>query len=411
MKQLLHVVALTILCSAHVFSADTNAFKDVEKSFPKDASFFPIGIWLQSPANAGKYKDMGVNFYYGLWDGPNANQIADLKKHGMYVICKFNDYAEQHLIDSETVVGWMHRDEPDLAHVYPRNKIIANPGIIKDKWPDVYKELDLDNKKYDGWGMGAHPINDIQADYKRYKKLDPKRPVFLQLSKAVALDGKSMGRGSRNGKVWEYPLYIEGSDIVSFDIYPVAYGDPDKLWQVAKGVDQLKKWGTGDRPLLVAIEAGFGEEEFANEQQQRAQIWMAINHGADGIFWFVHRWQNKKLVSEAMPLTNAKVGAAVKSLNKELKTMAAVISSEEKNGIATATGAELDLGGRQHSGATYVFAVERGNEKGTATITVEGMRDGTVYVINEDRKLEMKDGVFTDEFGAFDVNLYKIIEK
>ena len=407
MKHLLHIVALTLVIQFQAFSADKNAFAELKKSFPGDASFFPIGVWLQNTKNAGTYKAMGVNYYYGLWAGPTEAQISDLKQHGMYVICQLNDYAEKQLIDEPTVIGWMHRDEPDLAHVYPRNKIRADKSIIKDKWPEVYKKLDLDNKQYEGWGMGAHPINDIQADYKRYKKIDPKRPVFLQLSKAVALEGKTQGRGSRSGETWEYPLYIEGSDAVSFDIYPVAYGNPDKLWQVAKGVDQLRQWGTNERPLMVAIEAGFGETSYANQDQQRAQIWMAINHGARGIFWFCHRWQNKKLTSEAMPLTDPKVGKAVTAINKELHSLAAVINSEQKD-VVTTSGAEIDVSARVHDGATYIFAVERANKSGKARFVVKGVVDGKVEVIGEGRTIEVKDGKFEDEFGAFDTNLYRI---
>lgn len=414
--RLLHAIALALLLIAPMRAAESgNPFAQLEHSFPGEADFFPIGVWLQNPGNAGRYRELGVNFYYGLWQGPTAEQIATLKKHDMYVICQMNDYAHVNLLDEEIVVGWMHRDEPDLAHVYPRDKIRADKTIIKDKWPEVYKELDLDNKEYNGWGMGAHPINDIQADYKKYKAIDKKRPVFLQLSKAVALEGKLTGRGDRSGKVWEYPLYIEGSDVVTFDIYPVAYGMADKLYRVADGIDQLQEWGSGDRPLMAAIEAGFGDEAMANQQQQRAQVWMAINHGANGIFWFVHRWVTRdgkrRMASEKMPLDNAEIGQAVKAINGELHQLAAVINSPEKNDLASATGAELDLGARQHDGATYVFAVERGNAAGEAVISVKGIESGTVDVINEDRSLEFKDGSFSDRFDAFGTHLYKITAK
>ena len=409
MKTICHLLILLAL-QIPLSATEQNAWSGLEKSFPTDPDFFPIGVWLQNTKHAASYKEMGVNFYYAVWNGPTVEQIADLKQHDMKLIAKFNDYAQEHLIDEELVVGWMHRDEPDLAHVYPRDKLKADGGkqLIKTHWPEIYEKLDLDNNEYDGWGMGAHPINDIQADYKRYKELDPKRPVFLQLSKAVALQGKSMGRGDRNGQVWEYPLYIEGADAVSFDIYPVAYGNPDKLYQVADGVDQLRQWGTAQRPLMVAIEAGFGEKSYANMDQQRAQVWMAINHGARGIFWFCHRWQDKKLTSDAMPITDPKVGAAVKAINSELHSLAAVINSAEQKDLVSVGGAEIDLGVRDYDGATYIFAVERGNKSGKARFVVKGLVDGTVEVMGEDRELVVKDGVFEDEFSAFDTNIYKI---
>ncbi len=400
---------LTIASSMHGSEGPT-VFSEFEHTFPKDENFFPIGVWTQSPANAAKYKAMGVNFYYGLWAGPTAEQIAGLKKHDMYVICQLNEYAQKSLLDEKIVVGWMHRDEPDLAHVYPRKLLKGPKGkqIIKEKWPEIYKELDLDNNEYNGWGMGAHPINDIQADYKRYKKIDTKRPVYLQLSKGVALNGKLAGRGDRSGKTWEYPEYIKGSDCVTYDIYPVAYGYHDKLYLTGDGVSALKKWGSDKRPLMVAIEAGFGEDRLANQAEQRAQIWMSINHGAKGIFWFVHRWKNKKLLSEKMPLDDPQIGKQVKAINEELHSLAAVINSKERNDLVSAAGANLDLGARKHGGATYVFAVERAGKAGSATISIKGLTSGTAEVINESRTVPVKDGKIVDDFAAWGTHLYKI---
>ena len=48
-----------------------------------DAGFFPIAVWLQDPAHAAKYKDLGINVYVGLWRGPTEKQLAVLKKHGL----------------------------------------------------------------------------------------------------------------------------------------------------------------------------------------------------------------------------------------------------------------------------------------------------------------------------------------
>ena len=76
--------------------------------------FFPIAVWLQDPRNAAKYQAIGINLYVALWKGPTAEQIAELKRHGMPVICEQNDYALKHL-DEKTIVGWMHGDEPDNA--------------------------------------------------------------------------------------------------------------------------------------------------------------------------------------------------------------------------------------------------------------------------------------------------------
>lgn len=51
-----------------------------------DRDTFPIAVWLQSPANAAKYRKAGINLYVGLWKGPTDEQLAELKAQGMRVI-------------------------------------------------------------------------------------------------------------------------------------------------------------------------------------------------------------------------------------------------------------------------------------------------------------------------------------
>ena len=58
-----------------------------------DSTFFPLGVWLQSPNNATNFKELGINLYIGLWKGPTASQLQELKKAGMAVICHQNAIA------------------------------------------------------------------------------------------------------------------------------------------------------------------------------------------------------------------------------------------------------------------------------------------------------------------------------
>src|SRR5262245_19165771 len=67
-----------------------------EKSPLSDPKSFPVAVWLQDPANAPKYKDLGINVYVGLWRGPTEKQLAELKKHGLRVICSQNAIGLQH---------------------------------------------------------------------------------------------------------------------------------------------------------------------------------------------------------------------------------------------------------------------------------------------------------------------------
>src|SRR5262245_54635261 len=75
MKNFLFAFALLVTLSGVAVGAGDN------KGPLADPSFFPIAVWLQDPANASKYKDIGINVYVGLWRGPTEKQLAELKKH------------------------------------------------------------------------------------------------------------------------------------------------------------------------------------------------------------------------------------------------------------------------------------------------------------------------------------------
>ena len=92
-----------------------------------DDTYFPIAVWLQNPANALRYKAAGFNTYVGLWKGPTEAQLAQLKAAGMKVICAQNSVGLAHL-DDETIIGWMHGDEPEYAQ-----SLVTGQGY----WPPI----------------------------------------------------------------------------------------------------------------------------------------------------------------------------------------------------------------------------------------------------------------------------------
>ena len=137
---------------------------------PSDPRYFPIGVWLQSPNNAEKYKAAGINLYIGLWQGPTEAQLAELKAAGMSVVCEQNEVGLAHKADP-TIVGWMHADEPDNAQA------VKDPATGKDSWG------------------GPVPPERIVAGYDKLREADPTRPILLNLGQGVAND-EWIGRGN-----------------------------------------------------------------------------------------------------------------------------------------------------------------------------------------------------------------------
>src|SRR5678815_2825524 len=75
--------------------------------FPADEKFFPLAVWVQSPRNAERYHDLGINTYVALYRGPTAEQLDALDKAGIVAITHQND-AAMNSRERKTITGWMH---------------------------------------------------------------------------------------------------------------------------------------------------------------------------------------------------------------------------------------------------------------------------------------------------------------
>jgi hypothetical protein len=353
-----------------------------------DAGFFPIAVWLQNPRKARQYKAAGFNTYVGLWRGPTEQQLAELKKAEMSVICHQNKVGRKY-IDDKIIIGWMHGDEPDNAQ--PR-------GNGKGYGPPI-------------------PPQKIIDDYRKICSADPTRPVLLNLGQGVAWD-RWHGRGVRTNHPEDYPEYVKGCDIASFDIYPAAHPKPQvsgKLWYVAGGVERLVRWTEGEKIVWNCIECTRikNPTNKATPQQVRCEVWMSIVHGSMGLIYFVHEWEPK--FNESALLSDPEMLSAVTAINRQISTLAPVLNSATiKDGAnVSSDNKEVPVAVmvKRHERATYLFAVGMRNGRTTTTFTVQGLTgEKTVEVLGENRTILSNNGVFKDSFRAWDVHLYRITQ-
>ena len=375
-----------IFASACGKSAGASPYVEWKDGPPRDAGFFPIAVWLQNPIKAGRYQAAGFNTYVGLWKGPTEQQLAELKKAGMKVICRQNEVGLKH-IDDPTIIGWMHGDEPDNAQSLGQGK---------------------------GYGPPIPPKNIID-DYRKIRSADPTRPVLLNLGQGVAWD-RWHGRGVRTNHPEDYPEYVKGCDIASFDIYPAAHSKPQvsgKLWYVATGVERLVNWTEGEKIVWNCIECTRikNPTSKATPQQVRCEVWMSIIHGSMGLIYFVHEWEPR--FNESALLSDPEMLSAVTAINRQIIALAPVLNSAPiKDGASVSSDNEyvpVAVMTRKHKRATYLFAVGMRNGRTTATFTVQGLAgEKTVEVLGENRTIVSKNGVFKDSFGPWDVHLYRI---
>ncbi len=371
--------------------ASRTRFQAWENGPPSDPSYFPIAVWLQDPSNAKRYQEVGINLYVGLWKGPTEEQLATLKAAGMRVICEPNAVGMAHQDDS-TIVGWMHGDEPDNAQP------VVDPKTGKR-----------------GYGPPVPPARIVDA-YRKLREQDPSRPILLNLGQGVAND-QWVGRGPE-GKPEDYLTYVKGGDIISFDVYPVAgLNRPDSedyLWYVAKGVDRLAKWTNNQKFLWNCIECTHidNPQAKASPHQVRAEVWMSLVHGSTGLIYFVHQFQPK--FNEHALLDDPEMFEAVKAINGQIHDLAPILNSRSFPDMLTVRTSESDVPihamVKQHEGLTYVFAVGMRNAPARATFTLRDLPEETARaeVLGENRTVTVRDGVFEDDFAAYDVHLYRL---
>lgn len=348
---------------------------------PQDPAFFPIGVWLQAPANAARYRELGINLYVGLWQGPTRAQLEALEKAGMRTICAQNETGLRW--PGRTIAGWLHGDEPDNAQA----------AAI-------------------GYGPPIAP-RVVVADYERMRAADPTRPVLLNLGQGAAWDGWH-GRGVRTNHPEDYPEYCKGADLVSFDIYPVTHDKPavrGKLEFVGRGVQRLVGWTQAKKPVWACIETTHvgNPDARPTPAQVRSEVWIAIACGASGVVYFAHEFQPKFV--EAGLLAYPEIAAAVLAVNEEVRALAPILNRPQVRDAVQARidgPGELALRVHEEGRDLVVVAASLSGAPLRATFRAAGRKAGVVVRLGEARPGRLEDGSFADEFAPYAARLYRL---
>ena len=344
------------------------------------SNFFPIAVWLQEPAYyATAYKNAGINLFIGLADGPNQSQLTGLTSAGLPALCDQTGFALSNL-NNRAMAGWTQVDEPDNAQ----------------------------SDGHGGYGPPIDPSVIIQR-YNSFRSNDLSRPVFLGLGQGVAWDGW-YGRGVRTGHAEDYTQYVKGCDIASFDIYPVNASDAavsSNLWYVALGIDRLRAATLDAKPVWCWIECtSISSAAKPTPAQVKAEVWMALVHGANGFGYFCHSFY-PSFDSVAL-LHDATMLAAVTALNQQVQSLAPVLNSRTVTNevtVSSTNATPIDILVKHYGGAIYVFATAMRSQATTGTFTLPTR--GTIDVIGESRQIQAGSGTFTDAFASYGVHLYK----
>jgi hypothetical protein len=346
---------------------------------PDDPAWFPIGVWLQSPHNAASYRELGINLYVGLYGGPTKAQLEALDAAQMRVICAQNEVALAHA--GPTIQAWMHGDEPDNAQ----------------------------GRRLQGYAPPIPPWQIVQ-EYERLHRADPTRPILLNLGQGAAWDGWH-GRGERTNHPEDYPEYVKGCDLVSFDIYPVTHSHADvkgRLEFVGRGVQRLRQWSGDRKPVWACVETAHVDNPKVRPtpEQVRTEVWIAIACGARGIVYFAHEFAPRFV--EAGLLEHEEIAAGVKRLNAEVLAVAPILNAPLlADAVQVEAPGEIAVRAHRLGDTLHLFAASLRPEPTRATFRVMG-KPGRAQVVGEGRSIELAGGSFADDFAGYAVRHYRL---
>jgi hypothetical protein len=352
-----------------------------ENGFPSEVSFFPLGVWLQSPNSAPRYKAMGINTFVGLWNGPTESQLATLAKYSMFAVADQNDVG-LNSSNRNVIKAWLDsRDEPD-------NAISMAYGFFRT----------------------CIPATEVVRRSHEMKGRDPTRPIMVLFGQGIANEFWR-GRGLCNGDMNYYNVAVDGADILAFDIYPVGSASlqvKGKLEYVARGVTNLLKRASPEQAVWNAIETtSLDPQVSVTPAQVRSEVWMALVHGSTGIVYFVHEFQPQ--FREDAIFRYPKIVEEVAKINQLITALSPVVKSPNVVGKLTVSSAvPIATMVKSYKGVLYVFAVAMRNEVCQVKFSIGEFADGQADVVNESRSIKIVSGLFEDSFAGYDVHIYKI---
>src|SRR4051812_23965048 len=249
------------------------------------------------------------------------------------------------------------------------------------------------------------PASDVARRTRAMNARDPTRPVMINFGQGVANEFWR-GRGSCNGDQSYYDIAIQGADILSYDIYPVGSTTPKikgRVEYVARGVTNLAKRAADGQSVWIALETtALDPTRRPTAAEVRAEIWMALIHGATGIFYFVHEF--KPTFREDAIFRYPDIVEEVTRTNQLILSLAPVLKTPSVSGtVSVNSQTPIATMVKNYKGTTYIFAVAMQNSSSTARITINDVHYTNARVLGESRSVSITQGAFEDQFEGYGV--------
>jgi hypothetical protein len=383
--------------------------------------YWPIGVWMQNPdrtfegrTSALAYQQLGVNLDVTVNAWP---------------ACAWCPAMEDELVSAQwSAAMWAGGDYRSATF----------PGVERAKAkPEVGRRIVM-------WGLDDEP--DIRRDnaadttiyptnFKTFgdkvRAADPTRPVYANYGKAMAVpewngyhEESPGGTGTYAG---DMDLYCSAVDVLSVDFYgwtdPYERPDQKGAWTYGRAIDSARQNCGPDKLVLGFVEGAHPWQSTAPDapdstitpDQLEAAVWNVVAHGANGLIYFAHHFDNTGTVYEDGMLRLPAVRARVGEVNQVLTDLAPVLNAKPVTGevsVDVPPGSAPVTFQHKRRGANYVIAVADGNEQRPlsssvrATFTVP-LQQGVAEVVGENRTVPIAGGRLVDDFEPYGHHVYR----
>jgi hypothetical protein len=315
-----------------------------------DRAFFPTAVWAACSDGFGTNIDDGINLFMG--DGCE----DDMKLPGRL------DGRAYSIVDTENIeatgrgaIGWYYPDEWD--------------AFLESS----VKRSDLEKTIV---GPRAGRVSFLTLTNHFYSRAEP------------LPQGKGM-----------YPVLFSIPDVLGFDLYPLQVWCRPAFADVFDAQTELHT-GSGGKPTFQWIEVAPMEHPCKKHAELnptpatvRAEAWLSIGGGADGVGYFPNRW-------------NDSIGNEITRTNREIKALTPALLAPDAN--ARADTDALRVSARTLNGALYVIAVNTSQTTVQAKITVEGIAGRSATVFGGGTAVAADAEGFSDSFGPLAARVYVI---
>ena len=344
--------ATAMTVSTDPMDSQTIATTSGSKILVDGQPFFPIMVWQQCSDGLAASVDDGINLFMGegCSDKQHDRRLAAHVGGRAYSVINAADATT----GGRGVIGWYFPDEWDA---------FLESNVTR---------ADLANQIPDG---------------------QPGKISFLTLTNHFysRADPLPQGRGM-------YPLLYSLADVLGFDLYPLQVWCKPAFADVMDAQHELGA-ATG-KPSVQWIEVARMEHP-CNQNPTldptpatvKAETWLAIAGGADGIGYFPNRWKGD-------------IGATIADTNRQIQSLAPALLAP--SAPASSSVPSVRVSARSLNGALYVIAVNTGYDTVQAKVSVDGIAGRSATLVGDGAVLGSDDTGFTDTFGPLAAKVYVI---